>query len=134
MLLDEIGNFLQTNGIGTVNTNIFLSEMPDQPDSCVALYEYQGFPPGFVFGKTIPIYEEPKFQVVVRDVSYAAARLKANNIYKLLVGMGDQVLSGTRYLGIQALESPFADPGGRDAANRAKVLCNYEAQKEVSTS
>jgi hypothetical protein len=128
MLLDELSTYLQANGI----TNIFLAEMPDLPDTCVSIYEYSGSPPVFILGQSIPTYEQPRFQVVTRDKSYTAARTQAKTIYTLLSSVTDQVLSGTRYIAIQALQSPFGDPSGRDASNRARVLCNYEAKKDLS--
>ena len=146
-MLKEIGTYLQAQGIGTLGTNIFLGLMPDEPDNCIALFEYAGSPPDLHWNG-----EYPGLQVRVRGTSYAAARSKIGDIVKKLHGLYEQILSdegepegigdegegngeeeptpviGTRYLLIKAKGSP--EILKRDANNRVELFVNFEIIKE----
>ena len=151
-MLREIGAYLATKSIGTVGTDIFLGLMPDQPDNCIALFEYAGSPPDLHWNG-----EYPGLQVRVRDKSYAAARTKIGEIMAELHGLYEQTLgvvtgdegvgeddskcsgeevteptptpaTGTRYLLIKARGSP--EILKRDANNRVELFVNFEIIKE----
>ena len=122
-MLSEIGAYLATKSIGTVGTDIFLGLMPDQPDNCVALYEYAGSPPDLHWNG-----EYPGLQVRVRNKSYAAARTKIGEVMEKLHGLHEQTLSDTRYLLIKARGSP--EVLKRDNNNRIEVFVNFEIIKE----
>jgi hypothetical protein len=122
-LLTEIGAYLATKSIGTVGTDIFLGLMPDQPDNCIALFEYAGSPPDLHWAG-----EYPGLQVRVRNKSYAMARAKIGEIVKELHGLHEQTLSGTRYLLIRARGAP--EVLKRDANNRVELFVNFEIIKE----
>ena len=122
-MLREIGAYLATKSIGTVGTDIFLGLMPDQPDNCIALFEYAGSPPDLHWNG-----EYPGLQVRVRNKSYAAARTKIGEAMTALHGLHEQTLSGTRYLLIKARGSP--EVLKRDANNRVELFVNFEIIKE----
>ena len=122
-MLREIGAYLATKSIGTVGTDIFLGLMPDQPDNCIALFEYAGSPPDLHWNG-----EYPGLQVRVRNKSYAAARTKIGEVMEKLHGLHEQTLSGTRYLLIKARGSP--EVLKRDANNRVELFVNFEIIKE----
>ena len=122
-MLSDIGNYLQVQGIGTLGTNIFLGLMPDQPDNCVALFEYAGSPPDLHWEG-----EYPGLQVRVRNKGYAAARTKIGEVMEKLHGLHEQTLSGTRYLLIKARGSP--EVLKRDNNNRVELFVNFEIIKE----
>jgi hypothetical protein len=122
-VLTEIGAYLATKNVGAVGADIFLGLMPDQPDNCIALFEYAGSPPDLHWEG-----EYPRLQVRVRDKSYAAARAKIGTVAALLHGLHEQVLSDTRYLLIKALGSP--EVLKRDANNRIEIFVNFEIMKE----
>ena len=122
-MLTEISAYLATQDIGTVGTDIFLGLMPDQPDNCVALYEYAGSPPDLHWNG-----EYPGLQVRVRNKSYAAARTKIGEVMEKLHGLHEQTLSGTRYLLIKARGSP--EVLKRDNNNRVELFVNFEIIKE----
>ena len=155
MMLKEIGTYLQSQGIGNLGTDLFLGLMPDQPDNCIALFEYAGSPPDLHWNG-----EYPGLQVRVRDKSYAAARTKIGEIMAELHGLYEQTLgvvtddegdegvgeddskgsgeevteptptpaTGTRYLLIKARGSP--EVLKRDANNRVELFVNFEIIKE----
>ena len=122
-MLTEIGAYLATQNVGTVGTDIFLGLMPDQPDNCIALFEYAGSPPDLHWPG-----EYPGLQVRVRNKSYAAARTKIGEAMTALHGLHEQTLSGTRYLLIKARGSP--EVLKRDNNNRVEVFVNFEIIKE----
>ena len=123
-MLKEIGAYLATQNVGTVGTDIFLGQMPDQPDNCIALFEYAGSPPDLHWAG-----EYPGLQVRVRNKSYAAGRTKIGQIRNLLHGLHNTSLSGTRYLLIKARGSP--EILKRDANGRIEWFINFEIIKEV---
>jgi len=123
VMLKEIGTYLQSQGIGTLGANLFLGLMPDQPDNCIALFEYAGSPPDLHWNG-----EYPGLQVRVRNKSYAAARIKIEEIMEKLHGLHEQMLSGTRYLLIKARGSP--EILKRDANNRVELFVNFEIMLE----
>jgi len=122
-VLAAISAYLATKNVGTVGTDIFLGLLPDQPDNCTALFEYAGSPPDLHWNG-----EYPGLQVRVRNKSYAAARTKIGEIMKLLHGLHETQLSGTRYLLIKARGSP--EVLKRDASNRIEWFVNFEVMKE----
>jgi hypothetical protein len=122
-MLKEIGTYLQGQGIGTLGANLFLGLMPDQPDNCIALFEYAGSPPDLHWNG-----EYPGLQVRVRNKSYAAGRAKIGEVVNELHGLHEQVLSGTRYLLIKAKGSP--EVLKRDGSNRTEWFVNFEIIKE----
>ena len=122
-MLNEIGTYLQTQGKGTVGTDIFLGLMPDEPDNCIALFEYAGSPPDLHWNG-----EYPGLQVRVRNTSYAAARTKIGEAMTALHGLHEQTISGTRYLLIKARGSP--EVLKRDNNNRVELFVNFEIMKE----
>lgn len=123
MLLDDIANYLQTQGIGTVGTDIFRGLMPDQPDNCIALFEYAGSPPDLHWNG-----EYPGLQVRVRNKSYSAGRAKIGAVVDVLHGLTEQVLGTTRYLLIRANQSP--ESLGRDNNGRNEWVVNFAVIKE----
>ncbi len=122
-MLREIGAYLATKSIGTVGTDIFLGLMPDQPDNCIALFEYAGSPPDLHWNG-----EYPGLQVRVRNKSYAAGRAKIKEVVTELHGAHELTLNGTRYLLIKARGSP--EVLKRDNNNRVELFVNFEIIKE----
>ena len=130
MLLDEIGNYLQINGVGTLGTDLFTGLLPDAPDAAVAIIEYGGTAPTHTLGGGTAKYEQPRVQVVARATTYSAARSKIETIYKLLQAVSNASLSSVRYLSIEAVQSPFLLT--RDENARAVLACNFQIVKELS--
>jgi len=122
-VLREIGAYLATKSIGKVGTDIFLGLMPDQPDNCIALFEYAGSPPDLHWEG-----EYPGLQVRVRDKSYPAGKAKIEQIVRVLHGLHETVLGGTRYLLVKARGSP--EVLKRDNNNRVEFFVNFEIIKE----
>lgn len=113
MLLDEIGAFLQAEGVGIVGQTLFLGSMPqDEPstgsqDAVVAVIEIPSRPPMRNHDKTL--LELPRLQVQTRGAPYGypAARQKAQDAWEALEAVTNQVLSGTTYVRIETQRSPY---------------------------
>lgn len=132
-LLDELGDYLSTNGVGTLGTDLFLGFLPESPNAAVALYETGGSAPVRAMRSSPgqPVARQPRVQVVARSTSYAAARSKAGDVYALLEGLGGVTLGATRYLWGGAVQEPF--PLGRDGQQRVMVACNYDIVTSTTT-
>jgi hypothetical protein len=115
MLLEELGTYLQAEGLGTLGTNLFLGGLPvDAPnlasqDAITALVETPGFPAEYVHDVLTPSREAPVIQILTRGAphDYATARTWAQDIWMALGSIRNQTLSGTFYLGVQPIQSPF---------------------------
>lgn len=137
MLLDDIGDYLSSQGIGTVGTDIFKGFLPEATTAAVALYETGGRGPDVAMGagpigSTVAM-EWPRVQVVCRadEYDYATARSKAHDIFKLLHGMPARVINSTSYQWAAAVQSPYLM--GRDESNRVLISCNYDVAKALSS-
>lgn len=132
-VLDEIGQYLQDQSLGTLGTDIILGDSKPSPALLVCIYEYPGRTPRDIMGPagTLPAIDQPRIQVVVRGDSapggYAAARSKIDAIWKKLHGVQSQTLSGTAYIRVWALGSPgFLK---RDENHRPYLVCNFQVQR-----
>jgi len=133
MLLDEVTSYLQSQGYGTVGTDIFAAFSPDVPDVAIIVHEYPGRPSEQVLGPPGINLEYPRIQIVVRGVypaGYQTARRTSEQIYQMLGKLSNLALSGVRYLSTQPLQSPF--PLRRDEKGRIEIVCNYQVCKEPS--
>lgn len=125
-VIESIADYLNTNGQGTAGTDMFIGRMPDAPDSCICLYEYEGQPPMENFGSSAFSIEMPRIQIVTRSTreNYPTARDKAVTIRNLLAAISEQTISGKRILRVQSLGS--AVPLGYDSNDRPKFAMNFQ--------
>jgi Bacteriophage minor capsid protein len=124
-VLDDLGLFLQTAGVGTLGTTLFKGRIPmDAPhvlveDAVLALIEVPGLPANRVHDGPAANIEQPMIQVLSRGHphDYVEARTRAEAAYVALDGLTNVTLSGTFYLWIYAQQPPFvlrqADEMGR---------------------
>lgn len=125
-LLDDIGDYLSTNGVGTIWTNLFKGYMPETPNAAVAVYETGGLGPARVAcgGPGRPAARMPRVQIVSRSTSYPVAEQKAQDCYALLEGLGDRTINATTYHWIGAVQEPFLM--GREEGGRVLIACNFD--------
>jgi hypothetical protein len=130
-VLEDLGAYLEEQGVGTVGTTIFYNAVPETPPSCLALFEYGGAGPRFTLPATTGIAtESARVQVLVRSESNTAARAKAEEAYRALAKIVDRPLSSTRYLRVEPLQAPFFLR--RDENHRIIMAFNVEVEKEPS--
>jgi hypothetical protein len=130
-LLDDLADLLSTGG---VTTQIYRGFMPEKPDEAVQLVETGGIGPVHAMASApgLAVEERASVQIVRRSATYQRARASMNVIFRLLDGAGDRTVNGTRYLWIEAIQSPFAL--GQDETGRTLVACNFNVCKALSTS
>lgn len=130
MILEALGDHLQTNAVGTLGTNIFLGKMPASPDYCITLYEYEGMQPRESFGGNPYDIDMPRIQVVVRAArdDYPTARDAAKTIKDLLADLTDITISSTKVLRVASLGSTI--PLGLDDKDRPRIAANFQAYVE----
>lgn len=126
--LIDIANYLdaQVGGL-TLGTNLFVGRMPDDPDACVAVYEYGGVAPTNTMGGGAPVLQNPSIQVRVRATSYAAAEATANLCFAALEAIIDETINTTRYNRVTAIQSPF--PLERDPDDRIVFVQNFDVKR-----
>ena len=127
-MLTEIAAYLAAKGIGTLGTDLFAAFMPDQPNNCIALFEYAGSPMELTMGDDDPVLERPGLQVKVRNTDYQTGKAKIDDTVDALHGLANQTLSNTRYLLIKANQSP--ESMGLDANWRSEFVVNFSVLKE----
>ena len=124
-VLEDLGQYLQNNGIGTQATDMFLAEMPTTPNNLVSIMD--------TGGPTSSTHEPTRqftFQIIVRNTDYATAMNKANAIRALLhtndltkKSEYDLVSGGTHIMTGKAIQEPYNL--GQDEAQRYQIVTNY---------
>jgi hypothetical protein len=130
-ILESIGDYLQTNGVAatgsalTLGTNLFLGIMPETPDACTSVYEFEGIPPMDTMGEGGFRIDTPNIQVLCRAVrdDYPTARDRAQNIRILLSAITEQTISGIHIMRVQSNGS--VNPIGTDSNERPLVSVNF---------
>lgn len=135
-LLHDMAVYLTSAAGLTPGTDLFLGQMPDQPDELVCLYETGGRSPAKAMGNTAgrAHAEYPRLQVVARGAQYGydSARALANRAFVLLDGLPHRSINGTMYHYGSALQSPFLL--NVDEQGRPTIAFNVDIVKDMSTS
>lgn len=137
-VLEELAQYLEDAGVGTVATDIFGNGIPeDDPndpvsDTLLALEETPGLPPSFVHGGDGVDFENPSVQVYARagEHDYDAAKTLAMAAFTALNKITNETLSGTRYLSVRAVQSPYSI--GVDDNGRHIITFSVNCSKDVS--
>jgi hypothetical protein len=124
-ILESVGDYLVTNSLGTLGTNLFLGTMPETPDECVAVYENSGSAPMFTMGTGGIVIDYPMIQIVARAgrEDYPTARDKAESIRTLLASVLDSTISSVNIMRIEPMGS--VNPLGVDSKFRPMVSVNF---------
>ena len=129
--LVDIANYLDANVAGlTLGTNLFIGRMPDDPNACVAVYEYGGTRPDQTMGGGLPVLQNPSIQVRVRDASYASAETTAILCSQALEAIVDETINTTRYNRVTAIQAPF--PLERDPEDRIVFVQNFDVKRNYT--
>ncbi len=126
-VLESVGNYIDTNSADlTLGTNLFLSKMPESPDFCVAVFEYEGLPPIETFGSSGFSVDRPSLQIMVRATreDYVTARDKAATLRNLISGISNTTISDIGILRVASLGSIM--PLGVDELERPMIVFNMD--------
>jgi len=130
MLTDEIKARLAAQSLVNSGFTVFRNVMPDTPHQVIAIFEYGGMAPELFFsGSTL---EQPSIQFRVRGNpnDHDAPRAQIDDIFQAVTNWGGFTQSGTVYLGLQAIQSPFLM--NRDANERLEFCVNFKVLKGFS--
>lgn len=104
--IDDIANYLQTNNIGTLGTNIFISGFDKRIPNCITLFNQPG-QYDIVTLSNDQVMHRPEFGVRVRNLDDVTAESKAIDIYLLLNLLSNCIIGSTRFKKITAVSPPF---------------------------
>lgn len=124
-ILESIGDYLVTNSLGTLGTNLFLGTLPESPDVCTAVYENSGTPPAFTMGTGGIAIDYPMIQVICRagKDDYPTARDAVEVIRNLLASVTDVTISNVQILRMEPMGS--VNPLGVDPKQRPLLSVNF---------
>lgn len=108
----------------TFTTDLFVSEMPAEPDGCVCVYDTGGDPP-----QPDNVYKKPSVQVRVRGAKggYLIAHALAQSIQDVLHGTANYTINGARYIGIWAVGDVLFV--GYDDNHRPLLTANFRLHR-----
>jgi hypothetical protein len=117
-MLEALADRLQSASVAFTAQNLYIGLMPDQPDVCVALYEYAGAPPLEVLVSNTATLERPSVQVMVRAGrnDYPTAKALMESVRNTLTDIANETISGERFLRVNQISSINAlgvDDNGR---------------------
>jgi hypothetical protein len=81
-LINEVGTYLQSSGIGSLSVGLFIGQMPNSPPTCTSVLG-QG---GVGIGEAPMEFRRETFQILNRDKSFQSAATQAETVYNLLAG------------------------------------------------
>lgn len=123
-IIDDVANYLASNGIGTLGVNIFEGFLPQGVDQAVAVIKTGGDRPNI----DLPV-EHPSFQILIRNIEYDTGEAVFNKIRDLLHNQYNmQFQNGSSiYFYYCRLR---ADGGfiGKDAKGRDSWSMNFECE------
>jgi hypothetical protein len=130
MILIEIAAFLQAQGIGEVDHDIFMGARPETPDACLTVAERPSLPPMSIQGNLLAM-ERPRLQIICRGAAddYLGPRTLAERAYRALALILNSTLTNTYYQSVIP-SPPFVI--GRDANARYLICVNAEVTKNPS--
>lgn len=117
----EIAAYLQTQGLGTLGTNLYKERMPEMPDTATAIFSTGG-----IMSDPKEGYDNPTIEVMTRADDPATAYNQIAAIYNVLQGLNNVLLaSGTRLVHMWALQSQPINIG-QDENKRTRFTQNYQ--------
>lgn len=124
-LLEAVGTYLAANGCGTLGETIWLGNLMETPDACLAVLEYEGETPVMTMSGPAVQLERPRLQVVARGPreDYEAARTAVLAARVLLAAVTDQTIGGLHVLRIEPVGR--ISPLGHDSGDRPRLAANF---------
>ena len=119
MIATGIKDYLESQGVGTYETDLFVRVMPEKPDNAICVYDE----PGNVTDE-MHSYDVDSFgsQIIVRG-TYAFVKAKMLEIHRKVAGLMRVTLDGI-YIGATHIQTPPAAIG-TDKKGRAEYSVHY---------
>jgi hypothetical protein len=132
-ILDELAGYLQSEGVGTKGTNVFVNKIPAKVNNAVGLFGATGFNIGQP--RDIKELQFPRFQVFVQNVDYNDAADKFQEVRTALhnligvnlpVGVNTNTTPYIRVMRCHAEQE--GGPIGEDDQGRSGFSANFAAE------
>ena len=130
-VLTDLATRLDTEGVGTLNTDIFRGRLPDEPDECIALQTYAGDPSRIRNDEYLAADERLNVQVLVRSLYQGAAETLAATAWDAAQFRSETLTSGRFYPYSRAAQYPAYL--GVDDRGRHLMVFNLEVRRLRST-
>ena len=129
-MLEALADRLESASVAFAAQDLFLGLMPDQPDKCVALYEYAGAQPLEVLTTNSATLERPSVQVLVRAGrnDYPTGKALMEAVRDSLTDITNETISGRRFLRVNQISSINAL--GVDANDRPRFTLSLQVVLE----
>lgn len=113
-----------------VGTNLFIDNLPNAPDLCVAVYAYGGDGPESRYESGVT-YDNTRVQTRIRGQidDYEQAWGLAETIMETLHGLYGETINGTLYVGVWARNAITYI--GRDEKGRPEWTINFDTQRKM---
>ena len=136
-LLEIIGEYIEDQGHGTFGSDLFLARMPEAPDACVGVFEYDGGVPLETMGVSGIAVDRISIQVLVRGdrEDYPGARDLAAAIREDLATITNQTFTptgGSATLVLRVRPNGSLNPLAYDANERPLISANFDCMVEVT--
>lgn len=118
-MIADIAQHLQTNGVGTVGTDIFISYLPDTEDEAIAVLDTGGVEPDI----DLTQLKSPTMQIMIRSNTYTAGKSKLDSIRSILHGVIEAQVGSTYILYLHALSE--GGHIGRNEAGQDEFSINF---------
>jgi len=126
-MLPDVVAFLESAGVGTGGSDIFMGRLPVAPAVCLALRESGGEPAQWTQDGVL--WEKPTIQVLARHTDYASGRALIEAAYQALLGMTNVTVGTTRYFNCEPAGPPaFLE---YDEEDRPTFVLNAVLWKEL---
>lgn len=118
-LISDIATYLQTEGVGTLATDIFYSYMPADVNTGVCVLDTGGPTPN----PDVPL-KNPTFQVFVRAADYDTGKTKLDAVREALHRVQNETIGS--YYFYYILASSEGGAIGRNQAGKDEFSINFE--------
>lgn len=120
-MLDDLLNYAEAQGLGTIGVNLFASRTPQNPDNCMSISLSGGPAPD----RYLPT-ANPTFQVLIRTKEYdqGAERMAA---VRSVFHRKANIMMGSTYVYYTALTAE-GGPIGNDTEGRELFSLNFQSQ------
>lgn len=129
-MVDEIAGYLHTIGHGTLATDLFKRQAPDDPSLMTCVMQLGGDAPGLVHNTAIVDTENPMLEVWTRADNPEVAEARLNIVYLELMKIRNQTINGTLYVSVVPDAAPTIVD--RDENGRFIARCDFMVRKELS--
>lgn len=123
--IEDIGEYLQTNSIGTLSDNMFYHGFDLKASNCIALLVAPGLPEKTTLGRTYTL-SRPELDIRVRNVDDSEAESTAKAIQTLLSQVTMQTIGSTRFKRIRPLQDYYFLE--TDENNRFIYVINFQTE------